>query len=308
MLHEITLSSWKVGQAVRVRGADQTIARRGIISLVHSPPTSFDIIYENSLRNVNITAARGDEEERVDATRMSALLDFESQHSIDISSASTLKSNANTLFGLRDYQSALVFYMKAMERLVGGIPLQVGCLVLVSYLDSADLRTGMIADSDDSMYDVLLDADGRSHSEEEVVVAADRVLVLAASPPDRVLQRSLYLNMARCASKLSLKGWTVKYASIALAISSFMNLENPEAACTTASSDIYPSDSNADSEVDAVGLLADCLYFRGRSLLTACRPQMARKVMNDCQLLLPPPSKISYCSSYPILLLRTASD
>lgn len=274
--------SWKVGQAVRVRSADGATARRGIISVAHSLPTSFDVIYEKPLHKVNTAETSGDEEERVDASRMSALLDFESHYSMDIiSSAFVLKSNANMLFGLRDYQSALDLYKKAMERLVGGITMEIGCLVLVSYTDSVDIRTGMIADSDASVYDVLLDdADkGQPHSDDEAMVTADRLLVLASSPVDRWLQRSLYLNMARCASKLSLKGWAVKYASLALAISSFQSIVHTDAPSATApiDIDISPGASSSVSEVDVVGLLADCLYFRGRSLLIACRPQMARK-------------------------------
>lgn len=269
--------SWRVGLAVRVRSADGATARRGIISVVHSLPMSFDVIYEKPL---SIAETSGDEEERVDASRMSVLLDFESS-SMDISSASNFKSNANILFGLRDYQSALNLYKKAMERLVGGIPMEIGCLVLVSYSDSVDIRTGMIADLDASEYDVLLDADnGQPHSDDEVMVTADRLLVLALSPADRWLQRSLYLNMARCVSKLSLKGWAVKYASIALAISSFQSIAHPDATSHATSSigiDISLGASNSEGVVDVAGLLADCLYFRGKSLLTACRPQMARK-------------------------------
>jgi len=277
---EKSACSWRVGQAVRVHSSNRAIARRGIISVVHSLPTSIDVIYENPLKNVNTAETSGDEEERVDASRISVLLDFESNPSMDVSSAFVLKSNANTLFGLRDYQSALDLYKKAMDRLVGGVPMEIGCLVLVSYSDSVDVRTGMIADLDASVYDVMLDAaNGKPHSDDEVMVTADRLLVLALSPVDRWLQRSLYLNMARCASKLSLKGWAVKYASIALAISSFQSVAHPDAASTTASIDtgISLDASNSDSEVDVAGLLADCLYFRGRSLLNACRPQMARK-------------------------------
>lgn len=273
---ERSACSWRVGQAVRVHSADRAIARRGIISVVHSLPTSIDVIYEKPL----ITETSGDEEERVDAIRISALLDFESNPSMDISSAFILKSNANTLFGLRDYQSALDLYKKAMERLVVGIPMEIGCLVLVSYSDSVDVRTGMIADLNASVYDVMLDAyNGQPHSDDEAMVTADRLLVLASSPADRLLQRSLYLNMARCASKLSLKGWAVKYASIALAISSFQSITHQDTASTTTSIDagISLGASNLDSVVDVAGLLADCLYFRGRSLLNACRPQMAKK-------------------------------
>jgi len=277
---EKSACSWRVGQAVRVHSSNRAIARRGIISVVHSLPTSIDVIYEKPLKNVNTAETSGDEEERVDTSRISVLLDFESNPSMDVSSAFVLKSNANTLFGLRDYQSALDLYKKAMDRLVGGVPMEIGCLVLVSYSDSVDVRTGMIADLDSSVYDVMLDAaNGQPHSDDEVMVTADRLLVLALSPVDRWLQRSLYLNMARCASKLSLKGWAVKYASIALAISSFQSVAHPDAASTTASIDngICLGASNSDSEVDVAGLLADCLYFRGRSLLNACRPQMARK-------------------------------
>ena len=189
----------------------------------------------------------------------------------DDRTASSLKSDANTLFELKDYKSAVVVYKKAINRIVGDTQLEVGCLVLVSYSDSVDMRTGMISDVADLAYDVLLDDDYRHQVDEEVVVSADRLLVLASSPSDRLLQRSLYLNLARCATKLSYKGWAVKYASIALAISSLIDSECRDKASTVPSCSMSP-------EMDSVRLLADCLYFRGRSLLIACRPQLAKKV------------------------------
>ena len=118
-----------------------------------------------------------------------------------------------------------------------------------------------VADLEAGQYDVLLDSvvesngedEEEEEEEEEQRVPAQRIAAaLAAGAEERELQRSLWINVARCLLKRCQFGWTVRFASLALACSKCMG--------------------------HAKGT-ADGLAVRCKSLLAACKPKAA---LRDC--------------------------
>jgi hypothetical protein len=89
-------------------------------------------------------------------------------------------------------------------------------------------------------------------------VSYDLLMPLCKTEQDQLLQRSLYMNMARCFMKLDQKGWAIKYASLAIAVT-LAYAQNP-------------------STPEVAKLLADCYYFRSKALIAACRPKFATQV------------------------------
>jgi hypothetical protein len=299
-------SLFSVGDKVRVLSVDKSEAHRAIISLYNGNGT-YDVLYSAPVTvqyNQQI-----DEDSAITSDRISALLEFEYENAstIALRTASSWKDCGNSLFALKDYLAASECYKKGIERLTtfencytsvndANNMLTTGRAVIVTFPGSLDCSTGIISDASADGYDVMF---GDETLEEELGIPTSRLLLLACTSSRRIvqgkesggsameeplsaaevclLQRSCYMNLARCTLKRRQKGWAIKYCSIALAISkhvvqlsSSSNGSRNELASTGKEGKVVES---ANSK-----LLVDCLYFRGKALLAACRPKFAAMV------------------------------
>lgn len=251
-----------VGEAVRVLSSDKSVSYRAIVSLCGADDT-YDVILAHS------AAGQNDEEVGVQRSRISPIEAFEKIADTDSTEAETLKSYGNTLFTLKDYSATMEYYKKAItvatQSQPAGDAFTVGQSVLVSFRDSIDYQSGIVSDVDVSLStaDVMFDD---SAMDEEVAVPFTRLLPLAVSSKDRLLQRSVYMNMARSVLKREQKGWAIKYCSLAIAIAKHFQ-------STTES-----LDTSGVTEVEVNKMLADGYYFRAKALLMACRPKFANQV------------------------------
>ena len=146
-----------------------------------------------------------------------------------------MKDRANILFTKhKDILGAEKLYMKALAKVSPCAPFTVGTTVLLLPYDQktrVNLLSATVADLEAGQYDVLLDSlvegnggdegeEKEEEEEEEQRVSAQRIAAaLAAGAEERELQRSLWINLARCLLKRCQYGWTVRFASLALACS-----------------------------------------------------------------------------------------
>eukprot|EP01032_Pedospumella_encystans_P018630 gene18630-21201_t len=253
---------FSLGEAVRVTSADKTRAGKGMIAMVNGDST-FDIIYSTS-------KLENDEEPAVHSDRIKQLLKEEVDESND---AEIWKNIGNSVFALKDYDAAIAYYKRALALLTStnGDKVSIGQGVIVSYNDSLDCQTGIISDINDGVADVMFDD---SDQEEETEIPLKRLTPLVSGLKNILLQRSIYMNLARSVLKQEQKGWAIKYSSFALAVSHHLEtlLNNNEA-----------NENDAKiTESELNKYLADGYYFRGKALLQACRPKFATQ---DCKCL-----------------------
>jgi tetratricopeptide (TPR) repeat protein len=232
---------------------------------------------KNSDGSYEVLLSVGGQEEEVVTTedRLAPLNAFETEPPLPLERqyAEAWKNNGNVLFTAKDFSAAMGYYKKALACLSdrgGGLTFAMGQEVIVSYPNSINYKSGMVsdADCDARTADVMLESeeDDEDEEAEECGVSFDRMLPLAKEASKQLLQRSIYLNMARCALKLELKGWAIKYSSIAICTT--------HAFVSTARQQGLPSSSKEEQGK----LLADCYYFRAKALLAACRPKFAAQV------------------------------
>lgn len=256
-----------LGETVRVTSVDKTRSSKGIVSMVNGDGT-YDIIYTTSKDG-------DDEESTVAGDRIQPLLPVETDFPdiADIKDADILKSAGNSLFILKDYDTALSYYKRSVIVLnspdspdKASKDFTIGQGVIVSYADSLDCLTGIVSDATEDSADVMMDD---SEIDEETEVPFKRLTQLASGVKNILLQRSVYLNMARCVLKQDQKGWAIKYSSMALAISHHLEGVQRE------------DSGSADATLTAAEVkkfLADGYYFRGKALLQAHRPKFAAQV------------------------------
>ena len=255
---------FSLGEAVRVTSADKTCAGKGMIAMVNGDST-FDIIYSTS-------KLENDEESAVHSDRIKHLLKEE----VDLAEsndAEVWKNIGNSVFALKDYDAAIAYYKRALALLTPttGDNISIGQSVIVSYNDTLDCQNGIISDINDGVADVMFDD---SEQEEETDIPFKRLTPMASGLKNILLQRSIYMNLARCVLKQEQKGWAIKYSSFALAISHHLEtlLTNNEA-----------NENDAKiTENEVNKYLADGYYFRGKALLQAHRPKFAAQVHYWC--------------------------
>ena len=253
-----------VGQRVRVLDNSKSISYLGIISLINTDDT-YDIILSSKGNSGK------DELTSVPQDLVSELQSFEIDDSHNGVDAEARKSQGNTLFSAKDYTAALEYYKRGIAALFPTSSndslgeYSMGSNVFVAYTDSLNLNTGMVSEVDLSARtaDVMIESTDADH--EELAVPFGRLLPLSSEPKAQLLQRSLYMNMARCCLKLEQKGWAIKYASIALATSYAYATSAQECGETVALADLDK-------------LMGDCYYFRAKALLAANRPKFATQV------------------------------
>lgn len=231
-----------------------------MIAMVNGDST-FDIIYSTS-------KLEDDEEPAVHSDRIAHLLKEEVDlvESID---AEVWKNMGNSVFALKDYDTAIAYYKRALSLLTATNTeiFSIGQGVLVSYNHSLDCQAGIVSDINDSVVDVMFDD---SEQEEETEIPLKRLTPMANGLKNILLQRSIYMNLARSVLKQEQKGWAIKYCSIALALSHHLEtlLNNNEAGDTDAKI----------TETEVNKYFADGYYFRGKALLQAHRPKFATQV------------------------------
>ena len=249
------------------------LLRRAEISCVNGDQT-VDVIYL-------CRTARGeiDEECNVTEDRCAKLLDWEFDNDSD--DALYLKDCGNMLFALKDYEAAVEWYHRALEKLE--FPkLSIGCTVITAPLPSSSsssssssggdtthrsFRIGTVSDCDDSssvitkcdiMYDDLnYDGDGHGDGDdEEVDMEASRVTIIHPDRSKQTIQASLYSNLAKSSFFLHRFGWAVRNSSIAILIQTQESIHGDEKRKKN---------------------VCDMYFVRIRAFLSSGRPRLAGK-------------------------------
>lgn len=167
-----------------------------------------------------------------------------------------LKEQGNLLFGLKDFDEASRRYKRALDYLLTDDgSLSPGREVIYPSKDNPLIFLVAMVVSVDVDEVELDDAEG-----EEVHLPRSSLIPLA-SPSNRILQRSLYINLARCSLKLHRPGWAVRWSSLAMATTSTLSRDDPII-------QKYKTDE---------------LFIRIKALLAAGRPQLAER---DAQALI----------------------
>jgi hypothetical protein len=245
----------EIGSTVRVNC--DGYSRRGIIAYINSSDNndnlpkdnidndnlSFDIIYLNNT-----------EESSVISSRVSPLLDLEilcnqyethsfSSEQLPHEMVQFMKLCGNSLFELKDFDGAYEYYLKAHHLMLKLQELSIGSRVLIQMEASSCYVIGMISgiSSDGNedrtkkrkTYEVIYDHLVNDIDEEDNV-SPDRLIALYEIPEtgdsgdvdetsDKKdvgleLQRSIFLNLSKCATKRHLKGWAVRWALLAVGL------------------------------------------------------------------------------------------
>ena len=227
--------------------------------------TTFDLIESN-----------GSELLRVGASRIVKLEHFELEvdEEVDLSPA-VCKERGNKMFlQFKDYDASTYWYNKALFLLQKKSEFEekIGSAVLVRKEGSVDFPSGIVSDavvdekweSKTSKFEVIYDLDSDG---EESDISGNRIILLCNSSTDRDLQRSCYLNLARCSTKRKDFGWSVRFSSIAFAITRVVDCN-------------YCNSAKDDSKWNK--MMADALFLRGKALLSSWRPKLAK---NDAKIL-----------------------
>ena len=176
--------------------------------------------------------------------------------------AEQCKNAGNELFTKKgDNVGAIKQYLRAVELLLKHFEISsIGASVIVKVDESSsEFATGMVSGYDDigKKFEVCFD-DG---SEEGEIDA--KLITPLADPEQRELQRSCYLNLARVYFKMLKPGWSIRYSSMALAVSRVLG----DGEYRHEGSSLNHSD--ADLPPKYRRLIADCLFIRGKACLEA---------------------------------------
>lgn len=220
------------------------------------------------------------------------------------------KECANCLFGLKDFVSAESVYRGIVTAIAKYNPLEVGAAVIVlpsvtaassavmSYAKRSLLsyRLGTISSSENGSFDVMLDSDSEDgdieDDEEEVGVPPGRLVVIdslaqcAAAKPSAAVSlngmwihlrchdvlRAVYINLCRCALKLSRPSHAVRYASLSLTLIQLLERLSMETRGTDTAPEAIASLVTSERLRKCA---ADVLLIRARALLSINRPKMA---------------------------------
>lgn len=280
----------QIGEYIRVIDVSEKLSRVGIVSYIHENQSKpqYDIIFDhNGVDN---------EETNVIESRIQKLQPFETNIHPNIYPSNDpfqIKEFGNSLFALKDYESAAKYYKYALKLLKQMNTLAMGSNVLVVSKSSfADISIGMVSAvlKNDSVigattYEIVYDNDDEEEDQEGVSI--DRLTVLrqpthnnnSSSSSNRSsgnnsvdewqLQRSLYLNLSKCCIKSNAPGWAVKWSSMAIATTQFIIQNNSDRASSSSSS------SNGLTQLHKQ--LADAYYVRAFAYLTAGRPNLASR-------------------------------
>lgn len=243
---------WEIGSTVRV--SCNGCSRRGIIAYINSPNTEDDLSSNDDSQSYDIIYLNNQEESSVIPSRISSLSDLEiicNQYEATMPSPSSsssapysdphemvqlMKLCGNSLFALKDYDGAYEYYLKADHLMRKLQELSIGSRVLIQMKASSCYVIGMISgisnerNEKKKRYEVIYDHPIDDIDEEDNVTL-DRLVALYEIPTNGLqekcdekkesgleLQRSIFLNLSKCASKRNLKGWAVRWALLAVGL------------------------------------------------------------------------------------------
>ena len=229
---------FEVGQKVRVSLAE-SVSCRAMIATSNEDDDTYDIIYSIS--------GCMTEENRVIKSRISNLQWFE-LNKFDGDPLSG-KEFGNTLFQLKDFDSAIEYYSKSLA-IIAPSALQVGgrALVLTNGLCPISVT---IAEVSARTCDVLFDRPVEGKDEENDVPNLN--IVTVANENHIPLQAALFMNLARSYLKLKRNGWAIRFCTLAIGLLS----------------------SDAAAHMDYLPKLKDAYLFRSKAFLIAHRPGRA---------------------------------
>jgi tetratricopeptide (TPR) repeat protein len=301
--------SFKIGQKVRVLPKSEAVdeaSKVGIISYLHisekDPPIieRFDVIYD-SMTSLS-SSSQQEEESEIFPNRIQPLEYFEELTTDELLQldATTLKEFGNQLFKLKDYRKAIEFYQLSLKMFhlneKKGSTLSIGTQVLVFLEEIGDYQVGMVSsvvepasstsssssssvqrrqineneENDMTYYEISLFEDENDDEEMELISSEKNLLEVPYNYDDQLLHRSLYSNLSKSYLKRNYKGWTIKYASITLAL-------------VKAMISIANDTGKEERKSQLTQFLIDALYFRCKVFLASNRPKRAKR---DCQELL----------------------
>lgn len=182
----------------------------------------------------------------------------------DVDSPGAWKERGNALLKKSELMPAIKAYQKALQLLLEDCDVSsIGASVVVKVDAASEFVSGMVAgfeEIDGGKTEVVLD-DGREIDD----VDATCIEPLAEDPDDRELQRSIYLNLARAYFKIPKLGWSIRFSSLALAVSRVLDGEYRHEEHTI---DFPPQHQRK---------IADALYIRGKACLGCGRHVTASK-------------------------------
>ena len=201
-----------------------------------------------------------------------------------------LKDCGNKLFSLKDYEAAVEWYLKGLQSLDVPLP-SVGCTVVVAPRQQQEkknspnsfsssngdfksstrdirqksFRVGTVSDyrnndgtkKCDVMFDDECDDGTIDIDDEEMDVDISRLTSIHPDQSKRVIQASLYSNLAKSSFFLRRFGWTVLYSSVAIFIQ-FQEWIN-------------------DGDEKRKKSICDMYVVRVRAFLSSARPLLATK-------------------------------
>ena len=248
------MPTFQVGEHVRILSADGEIACKATIAYVNTDAT-YEVVYDN--RKV---MSLDDEESNVSSDRIKPLLAFEGK-SFSGLDAAQIKEFGNELFKAKDYLAAKEAYSQS-NRLIRQPSPSVGTRVIIANDTQNTARVGLVSDLNDGYIEVIYE-DGKFPEEEVVNESSTTVLCQGA---DLELQRTLFMNLARCSMKLKNYGWCVRWANFAIAVAQTQAI-------------VY--EDNVSLRDRARTSMSDALFMRGKCLLAASRPKLALEVAGD---------------------------
>jgi hypothetical protein len=250
-------SSFRVGESVRVTSKDLLSSRISIIA-INNEDNTFDLDDED---NVHI--------DRIDIK----LEEFELKDNNFDYNPLQLKNQGNILFKKLDYIAAINRYQHSLNKLNKSLPLlSIGSSVLIRGKEKENqtlFRSGIISDTDDSKYEIMYDDDDEEYGVDisRINQVSPKNITFASDINNEIelgidIQRALYMNLSRCCLKRNQTGWSVHWSSLAIALIL----------------------SNIDEDIaEAKNIkkrkeISDAYLLRCKSLLTARRPGLAKKV------------------------------
>jgi hypothetical protein len=276
--------NFQIGHYVRVYDSESTEshARIGMIAFINENNGTCDIVFNS--KSTSTTSSQSREQETSDRDGVSwflirSLEPFEylalESKKYD-SSATRLKEQGNIIFGLRDYDKASELYLAALDVLnKASSSLSIGSEIIIQLKpNSTFLFTAMISSvQDDGRYEVEMSEDVDVF--EDSVSIVEKSQIVSVIFPDvkgstngnenRILQRSLYINLSRCCMKRTRLGWAVRWINMAMAITRCIE------------SDYDSSSSGSSPPIDILKCKTDEYFIRCRAFITANKLELAEK-------------------------------
>lgn len=285
MLKDQTVIS--IGTFCRVYLADSKMTQVALVTFIDEENNTADVLLERSQRELcsvpinNIQALKNIEQTLYDHqsnqySQRSSIKFIASKLTEMGQTPEDIKELGNSVFKVFDYESAIDFYLASLSVLKSiCMNLSIGSSVLVKRSDM-EYMVAMVVDIDDNTIEIDYDNEENIVSKSVIVNHNDVILLFSSrkrhegsivdveNTGTRILQRSLYINLARCNMKLDRPGWATYYASLSMAVTKSLKY-----------------DGHDDNTI--LKFFRDELVVRANALLIAGRPKLASA---DCDKLM----------------------